>query len=89
MEGAPGGYAVRALSQTFAIGQSVIAVADASTHRKVYVGGKLAYTWPISTGRSTMPTPGGTYLTVGKGNPVRMTGGKKGTPSYYNDAAGA
>jgi lipoprotein-anchoring transpeptidase ErfK/SrfK len=86
VEGAPGVYGVHDLSQTFAIGQSVITVADASTHRtRVYVGGKLAHTWPISTGRSTMPTPDGTYLTIEKGNPVRMTGGKKGTPGYYNE----
>jgi lipoprotein-anchoring transpeptidase ErfK/SrfK len=86
VEGAPGVYGVHDLSQTFAIGQSVIAVADTGTHRtRVYVGGKLAYTWPISTGRSTMPTPDGTYLTVEKGNPVRMTGGKKGTPGYYSE----
>jgi len=86
VEGAPGVYGVHDLSQAFAIGQSVIAVADTSTHRtKVYVGGKLAYTWPISTGRSTMPTPDGTYLTVDKGNPVRMTGGEKGTAGYYSE----
>jgi lipoprotein-anchoring transpeptidase ErfK/SrfK len=86
VEGAPGVYGVHDLSQTFAIGQSVIAVADTSTHRtKLYIGGKLAHTWPISTGRSTMPTPDGTYLTVEKGNPVRMTGGKKGTPGYYTE----
>jgi lipoprotein-anchoring transpeptidase ErfK/SrfK len=68
VEGAPGVYGVHDLSQTFAIGQSVI-----------------AHTWPISTGRSTMPTPNGTYLTVEKHNPVRMTGGQKGTPGYYNE----
>ena len=86
VEGAPGVYGVHDLSQTFAIGQSVIAVANTSTHRtKIYIDGKLAHTWPISTGRSTMPTPNGTYLTVEKHNPVRMTGGQKGTPGYYNE----
>jgi lipoprotein-anchoring transpeptidase ErfK/SrfK len=86
VEGAPGVYGVHDLSQTFTIGQSVIAVADTSTHRtEIYVGGKLADTWPISTGRSTLPTPDGTYLTVDKGNPVRMIGGTKGTSGYYNE----
>ncbi|HVT67895.1 MAG TPA: Ig-like domain-containing protein [Trebonia sp.] len=86
VQGAPGVYGTHNLAQTFTIGQSVIAVANTSTHRtQVYVGGKLTYTWPISTGRTTMPTPDGTYLTVEKGNPVRMIGGQKGTASYYNE----
>jgi lipoprotein-anchoring transpeptidase ErfK/SrfK len=86
VEGAPGVYGVHDLSQTFNIGQSVIAVANTSTyHTQIYIGGKLTYTWPISTGRSSMPTPNGTYLTVEKGNPVRMIGGTKGTPGYYNE----
>lgn len=86
VEGAPGVYGVHDLSQTFSIGQSVIAVADTTTfHTQVYVGGKLAYTWPISTGRQTMPTPDGTYLTVDKHNPTRMIGGTKGTPGYYDE----
>ena len=79
-------YGVHDLTQSFDIGQSVIAVASTSTHRtQIYVGGALAYNWPISTGRTTMPTPDGTYLTVQKNNPVRMIGGTKGTPGYYNE----
>src|SRR3984957_7486141 len=86
VEGAPGVYGVHDLSQTFNIGQSVIAVANTSTHKtQIYIGGALKYTWPISTGRSTLPTPNGTYLTVDKSNPVRMIGGTKGTASYYNE----
>jgi lipoprotein-anchoring transpeptidase ErfK/SrfK len=86
VEGAPGVYGVHDLSQTFNIGQSVIAVANTKTYRtQIYVGGKLTYTWPISTGRSSLPTPNGTYLTVEKGNPVRMIGGTKGTSGYYNE----
>jgi lipoprotein-anchoring transpeptidase ErfK/SrfK len=86
VEGAPGVYGVHDLSQTFTIGQSVIAVANTSSHKtQVYVGGKLTYTWPISTGKTVTPTPNGTYLTVEKGNPVRMIGGKKGTAGYYNE----
>jgi lipoprotein-anchoring transpeptidase ErfK/SrfK len=87
VEGAPGRYGVHDLTQSFTIGQSLIAVANTDTHRtQIYVGGKLAYNWPISTGRTTMPTPDGTYLTVQKNNPVRMIGGgKKGSPGYYNE----
>ena len=86
VEGAPGVYGDHDLSQTFTIGQSMIAVANTSTHvTQVYVGGKLTYAWPISTGRTTMPTPDGTYLAVQKNNPVRMIGGTKGTASYYNE----
>jgi lipoprotein-anchoring transpeptidase ErfK/SrfK len=86
VEGAPGVYGVHDLSQTFSIGQSVISVANTASHQtQIYVGGKLAYNWPISTGRTTLPTPDGTYLTVEKANPVRMIGGTKGTAGYYNE----
>ena len=86
VEGAAGIYGTHDLTQTFSIGESVIAVASTSAHRTlIYVGGQLKYDWPISTGRATMPTPDGTYLSVEKGNPVRMVGGKKGTAGYYNE----
>jgi lipoprotein-anchoring transpeptidase ErfK/SrfK len=86
VDGGDGMYGTADLTQTFDIGQSVVAVASTATHRtQIYIGGKLTYTWPISTGRSTMPTPDGTYLTVQKGNPVRMVGGTKGKPGYYNE----
>jgi lipoprotein-anchoring transpeptidase ErfK/SrfK len=86
VEGAPGVYGVHNLSQTFNIGQSMIAVANTSTfHTQIYVGGKLTYTWPISTGKTVTPTPNGTYLSVEKANPVRMIGGTKGTSGYYNE----
>ncbi len=87
VEGAPGVFGIHDLSQTFDIGQSVIAVANTSSfHTQIYVDGKLTYTWPISTGRQTTPTPDGTYLTVEKGNPVRMIGGgKKGSAGYYDE----
>jgi lipoprotein-anchoring transpeptidase ErfK/SrfK len=86
VDGGDGMYGTADLTQTFDIGQSVVAVASTATHRtQIYIGGRLTYTWPISTGRSTMPTPNGTYLTVDKGNPVRMIGGTKGKPGYYNE----
>jgi lipoprotein-anchoring transpeptidase ErfK/SrfK len=81
-----GRYGTHTLTQTFNIGQSVVSVASTTTHKtQIYIGGQLAYTWPISTGRDTLPTPDGTYLTVEKGNPVRMIGGTKGKPGYYNE----
>jgi lipoprotein-anchoring transpeptidase ErfK/SrfK len=89
LNGVDGGndrYGTHTLTQSFDIGQSVIAVASTVSHQtQIYVGGQLKYTWPISTGRSTMPTPDGTYLSVQKANPVRMIGGTKGTPGYYNE----
>ncbi len=87
VEAAPGLYGVHDLTQTFSIGESVIAVASAGTHRTdIYVGGALRYSWPISTGKATTPTPDGTYLAVEKGNPVRMIGGgQKGSPGYYDE----
>jgi lipoprotein-anchoring transpeptidase ErfK/SrfK len=86
VDGGDGRYGTHTLIQTFSIGQSVIAVASTATHKtQIYVGGKLTYTWPISSGRDTMPTPNGTYLTVEKANPVRMIGGTKGQPGYYNE----
>jgi lipoprotein-anchoring transpeptidase ErfK/SrfK len=86
VDGGDGRYGMHTLTQTFSIGQSVIAVASTATHQtQVYIADRLAYTWPISTGRETMPTPNGTYLSVEKGNPVRMIGGTKGQPGYYNE----
>jgi lipoprotein-anchoring transpeptidase ErfK/SrfK len=87
VEGAPGVYGVHDLTQTFDIGRSLIAVASTTTHyTNIYLNGKLAYTWPISTGRPSLPTPDGTYLSVEKGNPVRMIGGgAPGSAGYYNE----
>jgi hypothetical protein len=75
------------LTQTFSIGRSLIAVASTTTHRtQIYLNGKLAYNWPISTGRASLPTPDGSYLSVEKGNPVRMVGGgAPGSAGYYNE----
>jgi Bacterial Ig domain len=76
VQGAPGVYGTADLTQTFSIGESLIAVASTTTHRtQIYVNGKLTYNWPISTGRATLPTPDGTYVSVEKNNPVRMIGG--------------
>jgi lipoprotein-anchoring transpeptidase ErfK/SrfK len=75
VEGAPGVYGYHTLTQSFRIGDSLIVVASTATHfMNLYRNGKLLHHWPISTGRSTLPTPNGTYLTIDKGNPVLMKG---------------
>ena len=87
VEGAKGVYGARNLTQTFDIGRALVAVASTTTHRtQIYLNGKLAYQWPISTGRASLPTPDGTYLSVEKANPVRMVGGgAPGSAGYYNE----
>jgi len=87
VEGASGAYGDHDLTQTFQIGRSFIAVASTTTHRtEIYLNGRRAYTWPVSTGRASKPTPDGTYLSVEKANPVRMIGGgPAGSPGYYNE----
>ena len=75
VEGAPGVYGFHTLTQTFFIGRSLIVVANSATHyMDVYYGGRLLYHWPISTGRPSLPTPDGTYLTMDKANPQLMVG---------------
>jgi lipoprotein-anchoring transpeptidase ErfK/SrfK len=87
VEGARGVYGAADLTQTFTIGRSLIAVASTTTHKtQIYLNGKLLYDWPISTGRPSLPTPDGTYVSVEKHNPVRMIGGgPPGSPGYYNE----
>ena len=87
VEAASGVYGAANLTQTFDIGRALVAVASTTTHRtQIYLNGKLAYQWPISTGRASLPTPDGTYLSVEKANPVRMVGGGgPGSAGYYNE----
>lgn len=75
VQGAPGVYGTHTLTQTFDIGASVVAIANTVTHRThIYYNGRLRYNWPISSGKPGDATPDGSYLTIEKGNPVRMTG---------------
>jgi lipoprotein-anchoring transpeptidase ErfK/SrfK len=87
VEGAAGMYGAANLTQTFYISRSLIAVASTTTHyTDIYLNGKLLYHWPVSTGRASLPTPDGTYLSVQKNNPVRMIGGgAPGSAGYYNE----
>jgi lipoprotein-anchoring transpeptidase ErfK/SrfK len=75
IEAAPGVYGYHTLTQSFDIGDSVIAVASTTTHKtQVYVNGHLKYDWNISSGKPDDATPDGSYLTIEKENPVRMIG---------------
>jgi lipoprotein-anchoring transpeptidase ErfK/SrfK len=75
IEAAPGVYGYHTLTQSFDIGDSVIAVASTTTHKtQVYVNGHLKYDWNISSGKPGDATPDGSYLTIEKENPVRMIG---------------
>jgi len=75
VQGAPGVYGTHTLTQTFHIGASLVAIGNTRTHRtQIYYNGKLRYNWPISSGKPGDATPDGSYLTIDKGNPVRMTG---------------
>ena len=77
------------LARSFKIGESLVAVASARSHRmKVWLNGRLRFNWPISTGQPGHDTPDGAYVTIEKGNPVDMNscsfGVCKGDPGYYN-----
>jgi len=87
VEGATGVYGSANLTQSFDIGRALVAVASTTTHyTQIYLNGKRIYQWPISTGRASLPTPDGTYVSVEKQNPVRMIGGgAAGSAGYYNE----
>jgi lipoprotein-anchoring transpeptidase ErfK/SrfK len=85
---APGVYGRGVLTQRFRIGDSLVAVASAATHRmRVWWNGRLRGSWPVSTGRPGNDTPNGRYLSFTKGNPVVMDsatfGVMPGDPGYY------
>jgi lipoprotein-anchoring transpeptidase ErfK/SrfK len=86
VEGASGMYGAANLTQSFSIGDSVIAVTSATAHEsKIYINGSLRYTWPASTGKASTATHNGTYAAIEKENPVRMIGGTPGSAGYYNE----
>ena len=85
LEASRGVYFTADLTQTFNIGPSLIVVASTKTHHlNVFYKGKLWGHWPISTGRPGLDTVNGTYITLEKGNPVRMVG--NGYNELVNDA---
>jgi lipoprotein-anchoring transpeptidase ErfK/SrfK len=90
VRGAPGMYGRANLTQSFRVGNSLIAVANTATHHmRVSWNGKVIGNWPISTGRPGMDTADGRYLSFAKANPVDMNsatiGIPPGSPGYYNE----
>jgi len=83
---APGVFGTANLTQSFTIGKSLIGVTSARTHHtKIYWGHKLWATWADSSGMPGDDTANGTYLTIEKGNPVKMSGpGYKNVPVYWS-----
>ena len=85
VEASPGVFFTANLTQTFDIGPSLVVVASTKTHYlNVFYKGKLWGHWPISSGRPGLDTVDGTYITLEKGNPVRMVG--NGYNELVNDA---
>ncbi|HZC41515.1 MAG TPA: Ig-like domain-containing protein [Streptosporangiaceae bacterium] len=89
VQAAPGRFGSADLSQSFRIGDALVARASAATHvMKVWYDGRLAGSWPVSTGQPGLDTPDGHYLSFAMGNPVDMNsatfGVMPGDPGYYN-----
>ena len=71
----------------FTIGRSVVAKVDLAAHYlKLYVGGKLANTIPVTGGKPGFTTRSGAKVIMEKLWTTRMvsTGSKKGDPDYYD-----
>jgi lipoprotein-anchoring transpeptidase ErfK/SrfK len=89
LEIAPGVYGTGNLSQSFHIGNSLVAVTSTVTHRtRIYWKNKHYATWPDSSGTPGSPeteTANGAYLTIEKANPTLMSGhGYKNVPVYWS-----
>lgn len=75
VEAAPGVYGTADLTQSFRIGNSLIAVVGTTRHyAKIYHRDKLFGVWPVSTGAPGDDNANGTYLTIDKENPAPMSG---------------
>jgi lipoprotein-anchoring transpeptidase ErfK/SrfK len=86
VEAAPGVYGMANLTQSFSIGDSLIAVVSTTRHdATIYYRDKLFGVWPASTGSPGDDTANGAYLTIEKANPVLMSGpGYTGFPVPYS-----
>jgi lipoprotein-anchoring transpeptidase ErfK/SrfK len=88
LEAARGVYFTADLSQSFTIGNSLIAeVSYTGHHARIYYKNKLYAVWPDSAGTTTggaeTETANGTYLSIEKANPVLMSGqGYTNVPVY-------
>jgi lipoprotein-anchoring transpeptidase ErfK/SrfK len=75
---------------SFSIGASHISEVDIATHEmKVYDNGTLIKTFPVSTGRASLPTMDGIHIAIEKSRVVQMdsatVGIPKSNPGYYNE----
>jgi lipoprotein-anchoring transpeptidase ErfK/SrfK len=75
---------------TFKIGPAHISEVNIATHQmRVYNNGTLIKTFPVSTGRDSLPTMDGVHIAIEKSPVVQMdsatVGIPKGTPGYYNE----
>jgi lipoprotein-anchoring transpeptidase ErfK/SrfK len=75
---------------SFTIGASHISEVDIATHQmKVFDNGTLIKTFPVSTGRESLPTMDGVHIAIEKSRVVQMdsatVGVPKGSPGYYNE----
>jgi lipoprotein-anchoring transpeptidase ErfK/SrfK len=75
---------------SFVIGPSHISEVDIATHEmRVYDNGTLIKTFPVSTGRDSLPTMDGVHIAIEKSQVVQMdsatVGIPKGSPGYYNE----
>jgi lipoprotein-anchoring transpeptidase ErfK/SrfK len=75
---------------SFVIGPSHISEVDIATHQmRVYNNGQLIKTFPVSTGRESLPTMDGVHIAIEKSQVVQMdsatVGVPKGSPGYYNE----
>ena len=75
---------------SFKIGPSHISEVDIATHEmRVYDNGTLIKTFPVSTGRASLPTMDGVHIAIEKSAVVQMdsatVGIPKGNPDYYNE----
>lgn len=75
---------------SFKIGDSHISEVDVAMHEmRVYENGSLIKTFPVSTGRDSLPTMDGVHIAIEKSPVVQMdsatVGVPKGSPDYYNE----
>jgi lipoprotein-anchoring transpeptidase ErfK/SrfK len=75
---------------SFKIGAAHISEVNIATHQmRVYNNGTLVKTFPVSTGRESLPTMDGVHIAIEKSAVVQMdsatVGIPKGTPGYYNE----
>jgi lipoprotein-anchoring transpeptidase ErfK/SrfK len=75
---------------SFTIGDAHVSEVNIATHEmQVYNNGALIKTFPVSTGRESLPTMDGVHIAIEKSQVVQMdsatVGIPKGSPGYYNE----